>query len=182
MKLKAWIVGVMAAVVLWPRRSAAEPGRDNSSEGNAAVMTITFLGRVDLPRGIRNNNPGNIEINAGNRWRGKVPIDYNTDGRFEQFESFVYGVRAMIVLIRNYILRGDNTIQKILNRYAPSSENNTEAYISAVSSATGFGRNQELQAEYRYIKPLVMAMAEHETGWPHGWIDDNIFDAAWTIV
>ncbi|MCA9329527.1 hypothetical protein KDA11_02695, partial [Candidatus Saccharibacteria bacterium] len=34
------------------------------------------------PRGIRNNNPGNIRI-SNNQWRGKIPVSQNTDGSFE---------------------------------------------------------------------------------------------------
>jgi len=39
-------------------------------------------------RGLRNNNPGNLEKRS-TPWQGKVPHSQNTDGRFEQFESML---------------------------------------------------------------------------------------------
>src|SRR5262245_28843201 len=71
------------------------------------------------PRGIRNNNPGNIRLNKNNDWTGKVPADKNTDGSFEQFTDYKYGVRALIILLRNYINGGKNTITKVFESFAP---------------------------------------------------------------
>ena len=111
------------------------------------MAATSYLGRADLPRGMRNNNPGNLRI-SNNQWQGKVPVWENTDGEFEQFKEYRYGVRAMIKLIQNYIRSGDNTLVTIISRYAPATENDTAAYIRAVAGATGFspiygiGRNE----------------------------------------
>jgi hypothetical protein len=146
-------------------------------------MNISYLGQNNLPRGIRNNNPGNIEQNASNNWRGKVPPSQNTDGRFEQFERMVFGVRAMIKLLRDsYIKRSEfDTIELIVTKYAPSFENDTRAYINAVSRDTGFARNQRLGTDKATIRKLVQAMAKHETGWARA-VSDEMFDAAWSIA
>ena len=114
-----------------------------------------------LPRGIRNNNPGNIKISSSN-WVGKIPVSQNTDGVFEQFTALVYGVRAMIKLIQNYIAQGDNTISRIISRYAPSSENATENYIRYVSEQTGINRNAKISNHNLY--PVIEAMAKMENG------------------
>ena len=134
------------------------------SEGaNTSTMSgLSFLGRTDLPRGIRNNNPGNIEQSA-NRWRGKVPIANNTDERFEQFSNYYYGIRAMIVLLTNYIEKqGRNTIRTIIERYAPAFENNVSAYANAVSAKTGIGVDEPITAAD--LQPIIIAMAFHENG------------------
>lgn len=87
-----------------------------------------------VPRGIRNNNPLNIRI--GNVWIGEV-LD-PTDKEFEQFISMAYGIRAGFKLLYRYINRYNlRTIEDIISRWAPPSENKTEDYISHVSKLSG---------------------------------------------
>lgn len=94
-------------------------------------------------RGIRNNNPGNLKISS-NDWQGKVPKAQNTDGVFEQFISPEYGIRALFIDLRSKLNRGVNTIEKILPIYAPTTENNTAAYIASVENISGVPRNKVL--------------------------------------
>ena len=97
-----------------------------------------------IPRGLRNNNPLNIRV--GNVWLGEVSNP--TDGVFEQFTSIEYGLRAGFVLIRRYIRHyKNNTIRLIVSRWAPSTENNTEAYIQRVSQASGIAPDNLLHYE-----------------------------------
>ena len=111
---------------------------------------------MGIPRGIRNNNPLNIRI--GNKWKGlKTP---NTDGAFDQFISVQWGYRAAFIILRNYICKYKcNTVRKIISRFAPSSENNTAAYIKMVCTKTGYKPDQELQPTYSDLAKLVYAMA-----------------------
>ena len=91
---------------------------------------------VDLskPRGMRNNNPGNIKITK-EKWQGKVPEDQNTDGVFEQFVSMEYGIRAALKLLYNYYHRFRlTTIRAIIDRWAPPTENITRNYESYISN------------------------------------------------
>lgn len=114
------------------------------------------------PRGIRNNNPLNIRI--GNVWLGEVQKP--TDKAFEQFISMEYGIRAAYVILRRYIRRyGKNTITSIVSTWAPSSENNTAAYISRVSQLTGIPADTPIKyedAETMYA--IVDAMIQVECG------------------
>ena len=84
-----------------------------------------------LTRGIRNNNPFNIRISY-NSWLGKVKSSKNSDKVFEQFRDIDYGLRAGIQLLRGYITRGYDTPRKIINRFAPSYENDVESYLNYV--------------------------------------------------
>lgn len=86
---------------------------------------------MEKTRGIRNKNPFNIKL-SHNSWLGKVSNAKNTDRVFEQFREMDYGLRAGMQLLRGYIARGFDTPEKIINRFAPSSENNTTAYLSFV--------------------------------------------------
>ena len=84
-------------------------------------------------RGERNNNPGNIERNTI-KWLGMSGIQ--SDSRFCSFTTPAYGIRALGKLVTNYYHNYKlNTIAKIINRWAPAIENNTDAYINAVSTA-----------------------------------------------
>jgi len=120
-------------------------------------------------RGVRNNNPGNIKI-ANNAWEGKVPVSQNTDGTFEQFVSMPYGVRALRVLLTNYINKGYNTIEKIINKYAPSSENHTQNYINYVSGKTGLMANTPVYS--LNVPEILKAIIEFENGQGHVSLDD----------
>ncbi len=81
-----------------------------------------------LPRGLRNNNPGNIR-----QWAGA-----GSDGQFAVFKSPDEGISAAVNNIRAYINKhGIDTIRGIISRWAPSSDgNNTDAYIQHVSQRT----------------------------------------------
>lgn len=81
--------------------------------------------------GIRNNNPCNIRYSLLNTWKGQIG---HSKG-FCKFSSIDMGVRAVLALLRSYRYHyGLDTIHKIISRFAPPSENNTPAYISAVVS------------------------------------------------
>lgn len=84
-----------------------------------------------VTRGVRNNNPFNIKISKSS-WLGKKSV--NTDGTFEQFETMCYGLRAGVKLLANYICSGYDTPRAIISRFAPSSENNTKAYLDYLES------------------------------------------------
>ena len=83
-----------------------------------------------MTRGLRNNNPGNIRI-SGTKWLGE--IQPSKDKSFKQFKSLPYGFRALIKLLQNYQkLYGCKTVPDFIRRWAPSNENDTEAYIRSV--------------------------------------------------
>lgn len=114
-----------------------------------------------LPRGIRNNNPGNIRLSADN-WQGLRTEQ--TDGAFFQFEQPEYGIRAMTRVLQNYQGKhGINTIRGIISRWAPGIENNTAAYIAAVSRAVGVHPDERINVN-EIMMPLVNAIIVHENG------------------
>src|SRR5215217_398983 len=123
-------------------------------------MAIT----ANVARGIRNNNPLNIEHNPANKWLG---LDERpSDGRFCRFVSADYGVRAACLLLMTYQDRHNlRTIRDIVEKWAPANENNVSAYVAAVSTRTGFTPNQQIDLHNRAnMEKLVAAMARHETG------------------
>lgn len=115
-------------------------------------------------RGIRNNNPGNIRW--GDEWQGLVPQAQRTDKSFCQFISPEYGIRAMIIILRNYQSKyGLKTITGIVKRWAPPNENDTQAYIRSVSTATGTDADKPIDlTDSRKLFPLLQAIIKHENG------------------
>jgi hypothetical protein len=91
-----------------------------------------------MSRGIKNNNPGNLVL-TNITWIGKIPNSANTDKRFEQFETMVFGVRAFFIDFLNDVSKGKNTVRKLIVSYAPTHENDTENYIKLMSKMLGIG-------------------------------------------
>ena len=116
-----------------------------------------------MSRGIDNCNPGNIRLSKV-FYRGEVQP--SQDAAFKQFSSMEWGYRAMFVLLDTYARRyGLNTIRGMISRYAPPSENNTEAYIAAVCEWTGIAADEVLDTRSRRdMVPIVGAMSRIENG------------------
>lgn len=86
-----------------------------------------------ITRGIRNRNPFNIRHNANNKWLGEMPCP--DDKGFCRFFMQDYGLRAGLILLRNYVDKKHLTsADSIIKRFAPSSENDTAKYIKFVES------------------------------------------------
>lgn len=129
---------------------------------------------------MRNNNPGNIKIQGFN-WKGRISSLDNRDKVMESFTEYRWGVRAMIVDLRTKIKRGLNTIEKIIQVYAPMSENDTAAYIKQVVKKSGYKKDLVIPVDDKVIlKGIVQAMAFHENG--REAINDEDFDEAWELL
>ncbi|MDU7529661.1 MAG: hypothetical protein E7K70_21760 [Klebsiella sp.] len=117
---------------------------------------------ADGPRGVRNNNPGNLEASSSNPWVGQT----GSDGRFAKFETPEHGIRALGRNLISYQRQGIDTVGEIINRWAPPSDNNdTTAYIKAVCAQLGVTANQPLDASNPdTLQALCAAIIKHENG------------------
>jgi hypothetical protein len=80
-----------------------------------------------LPRGIRNNNPGNLR----NYW--DLSLKFRTSNGFVVFESPTDGCKALAELCLHYYEKlGLTTVQDFISRYAPASENDVASYVLAM--------------------------------------------------
>lgn len=128
-------------------------------------------------RGIRNMNPGNIRL--GESWLGLRTKQ--TDPDFCQFTSMVYGCRALLKLLRTYVeKRGCTTIRKVIERWAPPSENDTSSYVLSVAEACRRDPDERLPVD---VDPLIYldlarAIARHECGPEAEGIWDDVWEAA----
>lgn len=111
------------------------------------------------PRGIRNNNPGNIR--HGENWQGMT--EAQTDSAFIQFVSPEYGIRAMTRILNTYRVRyGLNTINGVIARWAPPTENNTGAYVLSVAQSLQIKPSDVIKDDE--VPYLIMAIIKHENG------------------
>ena len=115
---------------------------------------------MSIPRGIRNNNPGNIR--HGNDWLGLS--EEQPDRAFCTFVSPEYGLRAIVVILRNYERKyGLRTVGGIINRWAPPNENDTAGYAEHVARRLGVPADEEIDVN-EYMAGLVDAIVLHENG------------------
>ncbi|WP_299695638.1 virion protein [uncultured Vibrio sp.] len=114
-----------------------------------------------LPRGVRNNNPVNIEYNAVNDWEGQR----GSDGRFVIFTNPAFGFRAGARVLRSYHRQGYRTLSQMINRFAPSHENDTSNYVINVSKWTDIDANEMVDVTTsEQLAVLLHAMSRMEVG------------------
>ena len=112
-------------------------------------------------RGLRNNNPGNIRRIKGVQWQGQA-VD-QPDPDFISFIDAFHGIRALARTLKTYREKyGLDTVQGIITRWAPPTENDTVSYIKTVSNRLQVMPHEKLPL-HRYPE-LVTAIIRHENG------------------
>jgi len=117
-----------------------------------------------LPRGLRNCNPGNIR-HSNNKWQGMA--EEQTDKSFVQFKNMSYGYRALARLLISYKRKYNlNTVEAIISRWAPASDNNhTKNYIKNVSNALMVAPESKINVEDPgTLKTICAAISRVENG------------------
>lgn len=147
--------------------------------------------------GVRLNNPGNIEW--GSPWQGLVPraqSRYANSGtaqqkRFCEFTDAAFGIRAIAVTLTTYYdkrkaLDGSkiDTIQEVVERWAPAFENNVKAYATHVQKVmceevgVCYAATEILDFhDYDTMRGLVMGIIAHENSgyrYPDSVLDEGL--------
>ena len=119
---------------------------------------------MTTPRGIRNNNPGNIDRTA-EKWRGMAP-DQSGDSRFVVFSEPVWGLRALAKVLLSYQRKHSlRTPAAIIGRWAPPVENDTGAYARQVAKALGVGVGDQIDLQHpETLQRILPAIVQHENG------------------
>lgn len=118
-------------------------------------------------RGLVNNNPGNIRPSTQYTWQGQVGIDKGAKeaAGFVQFASPEAGIRAMTLNLLSYDQQGITTVQGIINRWAPPSENKTGAYINQVAKELGVKPTDTINLkDAAVMRQLVTSIIKFENG------------------
>ncbi|EFV5169084.1 hypothetical protein HQR78_000277 [Salmonella enterica] len=154
-----------ASLSQWSANNSIEFIQSNGELSDTVTgsrRAVSEGGSGDSARGIRNNNPGNLEFSKTNPWVGQT----GDDGRFAKFETPEHGIRALGRNLLSYQRQGIDTVSDIINRWAPPSDNNnTEAYIQAVCAQLGVTPDQPLDASNPdTLKALCASIIQHENG------------------
>lgn len=126
--------------------------------------------------GVRLNNPGNLEW--GSPWEGLVPREqsryYNSgtgpQQRFCEFKDAASGIRALARTLITYADKRKandgsriDTIREVVERWAPSFENNTSAYANHVAKLMSADPDEILNVkDYEVMRGLVTGIIAHE--------------------
>lgn len=126
-------------------------------------------------RGVRNNNPGNIDFNPRNDWVGQLGLELGASKpRFARFDSPENGIRALGKLLIAYRGKdgmpgvggkGIDTVLETINRWAPSNENDTKAYALAVAKLLGVRTTDPINIkDPSTLRVFVESIIIHENG------------------
>lgn len=154
-----------SALSHWSANNAVHFIQSNGELSDTAIgsrRAVSDGSPGDATRGIRNNNPGNLEYSKSNPWVGQN----GDDGRFAKFETPEHGIRALGRNLMSYQRQGIDTVNEIINRWAPPTDNNdTAAYIKAVCEQLGVSADEPLDSSNPdTLKALCAAIIQHENG------------------
>jgi len=154
------LLGALAVVVgLWLF--------SRTSKGQQVVDTVTqYIGDALTPRGIRNNNPGNI-VRSSIQWQGSLPADQVQqvlgtayDTKFEQFAAPSYGVRAIGHVLLSKQARGLTNVDAIIRDYSTTDQ---EDYIANVAQALNVDPQQDIDVG-AVLPAFAAAIIQQENG------------------
>jgi hypothetical protein len=129
---------------------------------DSLTSSLPQFGDKKLPRGLRNNNPGNLRKTSV-KWGGKVANPLDT--AFESFDTMANGVRAAIRNAFTQWNRGKDTIAQLVSIWAPPSENDTARYVAQVAKAAGIPATKEFKFGNNETTAKIMyAIFIHENG------------------
>jgi hypothetical protein len=103
-----------------------------------------------MPAPMRNNNPGAL-----------MP-----GGKLAQYASPEEGMNALDSNLKSYGKQGVNTLEGVISKWAPPSENDTQAYIAHAAQVTGLDPKATIDLTNNpYVRQNIMAaIIQHENG------------------
>lgn len=118
-----------------------------------------------------NRNPLNIRYSEKNKWFGQVGCD---ERGFVKFNSFSTCYRAAMMILRSYRKQRAVTLQDIIYKWAPPTENNTSAYVNSICKMIGTRTSEPYVIEpstvidlknRELVGQILFIMTRVETGW-----------------
>ena len=128
------------------------------------------------PRGIFNNNPGNIDFSPAqylrDKWVGELGIEDRSDARFTTFDTPEHGIRALCKILLTYHHKrratdgsAIDTVKEIIDRWAPPSENNTKSYAAHVRDLLDVETGETINVDDPAILMILAeSIIKHENG------------------
>lgn len=137
--------------------------RLSNADGFVEDGSIVEVPDARAPRGIRNNNPGNL--NFARQPGATMENKTSEKPRFAQFQTPEEGLAALSLQLQRYGQRGINTVRAIISKFAPPEENNTARYIGDVARALKVGATDRLDtSDPNVLNNLMGAIIHIENG------------------
>jgi len=108
----------------------------------AQAITAATTAAATTAGGVNANNFGNVR-----------PVGSSTG--FQQPKTPEEGLQIMDNNLKAYADKGINTLSGVINRWAPPSENDTQAYIKAASQRLGIDPNQPIDLKNPAVRQAV---------------------------
>lgn len=138
----------------------------------------------DAPRGVKNNNPGNI-IKTAIKWQGEVPESESTETFFEQYTSMQLGARAHLKNLIYHINQGSDTLEQVIRIWAAGEpEKNLKEYVKFVSNEVGLAPSYRLVKDKTLVN-VAWAMSKMEQGFQNiamPWVSKSVYESAWSLI
>ena len=164
--------GVLGSVMGDPGQQGGQGQFQDAATGTGGGNRDFFSSQANLsdtsvPLPLRNNNPMAVRFSEDNDWQGQE----GQNGGFAVFDSGEKGIRAGAKVLLSYQRRlGATSVDRIISRWAPSSENNTNAYIAKVKgdlSRAGYSQADMNRLDMRnehLLMTLTKSIIGHENG------------------
>ncbi len=161
-----------AALYVWSRTRAGSAAVVDATGASLDFIDVSAsrIGATLGSRGYRNRNPGNIRFIVRNPWNGQVA----DDGGYGVYDTAANGTRALGKELLKRARDGFHSVRdliagKVVNGqrqggWAPSIENNTEAYVRDVAHQLGVDADAPIDIE-SFLPQLARAIARHENGY-----------------
>lgn len=160
---KANVDNVQAAIIQDPNGTLADLSA-RLKLGQYGTQGSTAGGDASSPRGVRNNNPGNL-VQSDVQWEGKTA---SADPRYESFATPEHGIRAMALNAQHLQGQGAQSVSQLITKWAPPSENDTPAYIAAVAKQMNVDPNGSIDLQNpATLQSFTQAVIDHENGPGH---------------
>jgi len=124
------------------------------------------------PRGIRNNNPGNI-LRSRTAWQGEKPFAPGDDVEMEVFLTPPAGIRAIVKVLRTYQSEHKlKTVEAMISRWCPpfhtfpdgrKVKQDTAAYVRRVAAEIGVDPAARISiTSPEILRPMLKAIIKQE--------------------
>ena len=158
------------------------PASHKNVEESVGIIPAAQAGELPksgkVTRGIRNNNPGNLDYVPMWAKQGATRETGN-NGRFAAFATPEEGLRALAVQLKRYANAGEDSVYKIIKKYAPETENNTIAYMNSVARDIGTGIHGRLNfSDPQVMEKMMRAIIKFENSGNNPYSDEMMNEAA----
>lgn len=147
---------------LFPAAAPQLAAQINAAGGVGMISNTGPTGATGSARGERNNNPGNL-VKSDTPWEGEVQ---GSDARFATFATPEAGIRAMGKNLLAYQDKhGIDTVEGVISRWAPATENDTSSYVAAVAKAAGVSPKDKINLhDSAMLTSITKAIIRFENG------------------